>query len=68
MPLTTAAIPAMAERIEVWPVERLIFYSDNARTHSDEPINKIAVSMVEFGFTNPVLSRWPGRHRPWPLA
>ena len=50
-----STIPAMAERIEAWPVDRLIPYAGNARTHSDEQINKVAASMVEFGFTNPIL-------------
>ncbi|OSM07611.1 site-specific DNA-methyltransferase [Magnetofaba australis] len=48
-------IPAMAERIELWPTERLTPYAANARTHSDEQIAKVAASMVEFGFTNPIL-------------
>ena len=48
-------IPAMAKRIEIWPVERLIPYAANARTHSDEQINKVASSMITFGFTNPIL-------------
>ncbi len=47
--------PAMARRIEVWPVERLVPYARNARTHSDEQVAQIAASIVEFGFTNPVL-------------
>jgi DNA modification methylase len=45
----------MAERIEVWPVDRLIPYEKNARTHSDAQVLKIAASITEFGFTNPVL-------------
>jgi DNA modification methylase len=45
----------MARRIELWPVERLVPYAKNARTHSDEQIAQIAASIVEFGFNNPVL-------------
>ncbi|ABK44556.1 ParB domain protein nuclease [Magnetococcus marinus MC-1] len=48
-------IPAMAERIELWPTDRLMPYAGNARTHSDEQVAKVAASMVEFGFTNPIL-------------
>nr|CRH06588.1 ParB domain protein nuclease [Candidatus Magnetococcus massalia] len=48
-------IPAMAERIELWPTDRLMPYAGNARTHSEEQIAKVAASMVEFGFTNPIL-------------
>ncbi len=45
----------MAGRIELWPIERLRPYSKNPRTHSPEQVAKIAASMAEFGFTNPVL-------------
>lgn len=47
--------PAMAKRIELWPVERLVPYSRNARMHSPEQVAQIAASIVEFGFTNPIL-------------
>jgi DNA modification methylase len=46
---------AMAKRIELWPVERLRPYERNARTHSPEQVAQIAASIVEFGFTNPIL-------------
>jgi DNA modification methylase len=46
---------AMAKRIELWPVERLTPYERNARTHSSEQVAQIAASIVEFGFTNPIL-------------
>ena len=36
-------------------IDRLIPYSNNARTHSDEQVAQIAASIKEFGFTNPVL-------------
>ncbi|MEO5355093.1 MAG: site-specific DNA-methyltransferase [Magnetococcus sp. XQGC-1] len=48
-------IPAMANAIEVWPVERLVPYSNNARTHSDAQVAKVAASVKEFGFTSPIL-------------
>ncbi|MCL4395458.1 MAG: site-specific DNA-methyltransferase [Chloroflexi bacterium] len=51
----TRATPAMAKRIEVWPVDRLVPYTRNARTHSEEQIAQIAASIAEFGFNNPVL-------------
>jgi len=37
------------------PVDKLIPYASNSRTHSDEQIAQIAASIREFGFTNPVL-------------
>ena len=48
-------LKAMAERVELWPLDRLVPYDRNPRTHSDEQIDQIAASMVEFGFTNPLL-------------
>jgi DNA modification methylase len=41
--------------IERWPIERLIPFARNPRTHSDEQVAQIAASIVEFGWTNPVL-------------
>ena len=46
---------SMASRIEMWSVDRLIPYERNARTHSPQQVAKIAASMTEFGFTNPIL-------------
>jgi DNA modification methylase len=42
-------------QIERWPVERLIPYARNARTHSPEQVAQIAASIAEFGWTNPIL-------------
>ncbi len=42
-------------QVEQWPVERLIPYARNARTHSDEQIAQVAASIIEFGWTNPIL-------------
>ena len=36
-------------------VDELIPYARNARTHSAEQVARIAGSIREFGFTNPVL-------------
>jgi ParB-like chromosome segregation protein Spo0J len=47
--------PAAAKRIEMWPLERLVPYERNARTHSPEQVAQIAASIQEFGFTNPIL-------------
>jgi ParB-like chromosome segregation protein Spo0J len=47
--------PAMARRIEIWPVGRLIPYVKNPRTHSEEQVAQIAASIIEFGFTAPIL-------------
>lgn len=37
------------------PISSLIPYINNARTHSDDQVNKIAASIKEFGFNNPIL-------------
>lgn len=41
---------------EYRPVEELIPYARNARTHTAEQVDQIAASIVEFGWTNPVLA------------
>jgi DNA modification methylase len=45
----------MAERIELWPLDKLVPYQNNPRTHSPEQVSQIAASIVEFGFLNPIL-------------
>lgn len=41
-------------QIEYWPLERLIPYARNARTHSETQIAEIAGSIRAFGFSNPI--------------
>lgn len=40
---------------ELLDVTTLIPYVNNARTHSDEQVAKIASSIKEFGFLNPII-------------
>ena len=42
-------------RYENVPIKQLSPYKNNARTHSEKQIEKIAKSIEEFGFINPVL-------------
>jgi DNA modification methylase len=42
-------------QVEQWPIERLIPYARNSRTHSDAQVAQVAASIAEFGFVNPVL-------------
>ena len=42
-------------QIQQWPIDRLIPYARNARTHSAEQVAQVAASIREFGFTNPIL-------------
>ena len=53
--LQASGLVALADRIELWPIEKLRPYERNPRTHSEAQVDQIAASMVEFGWTNPVL-------------
>jgi DNA modification methylase len=53
--LPSAGLVALADRIELWPIDRLRPYERNPRTHSEAQVDQIAASMAEFGWTNPVL-------------
>lgn len=44
-----------ADRVERWPIAKLVPYARNARTHSDAQIAQIAASIKEWGWTIPVL-------------
>jgi ParB-like chromosome segregation protein Spo0J len=46
---------AMATNIEMWPIEKLIPFARNPRTHSETQVAQIAASIAEFGFNNPIL-------------
>ena len=41
--------------MQLVPIEKLVPYANNARTHSPEQINKLRSSLREFGFINPVI-------------
>src|SRR5262245_41180831 len=47
--------PELPQGIELWPIDRLIPYARNPRTHSDAQVAQIAGSIAEFGFNNPIL-------------
>src|SRR6476661_2280210 len=46
---------AIARHIEHWPLDKLIPYARNPRTHSDAQVAQISNSVAEFGFNNPIL-------------
>ena len=48
--------PWLSTHIERWSTDKLVPYARNARTHSEEQVAQIAASIVEFGFTNPILA------------
>ena len=41
--------------MQLIPIDKLIPYVNNARTHSPEQLNKLRSSLREFGFINPVI-------------
>ncbi|HXF87903.1 MAG TPA: site-specific DNA-methyltransferase [Xanthobacteraceae bacterium] len=47
--------PRLPDTVEHWPIDRLIPYARNARTHDDDQVAQIAASIIEFGWTNPIL-------------
>src|SRR5229473_4724655 len=48
-------LQAGAKQIEQWPIDNLIPYGRNPRTHSDAQVGQIAASIRAFGFNNPIL-------------
>jgi hypothetical protein len=51
----SAGLVALVDRIELCSIDRLRPYERNPRTHSEAQEDQIAASMIEFGWTNPVL-------------
>ena len=49
------AIDLSRLRVQIWPIDRLLPYIRNARTHTDEQVAQVAASIREFGWTNPIL-------------
>ncbi|HEY1756601.1 MAG TPA: site-specific DNA-methyltransferase [Bryobacteraceae bacterium] len=45
----------VARLVKMWPIKKLIPYERNPRTHSAEQIARVAASIIEFGWTNPIL-------------
>jgi DNA modification methylase len=53
--MSKLSIPAIANRVEMWALGRLMPYAKNSRTHTDEQIDQISASIMKFGFTAPIL-------------
>ena len=47
--LQARGLVALADRVQLWPIDRLRPYERNPRTHSEAQVDQIAASMVEFG-------------------
>src|SRR6202011_5373579 len=53
---TSGSPPRFRElAVQIWPIDKLIPYARNARTHTDEQVAQVAASIVKFGWTNPIL-------------
>lgn len=44
-----------ADKVKHWPIDKLVPYARNSRTHSDQQVAQIAASIKEWGFTTAVL-------------
>ncbi len=53
--MTTQLKTLKSLKLESWPIDRLIPYARNPRTHSKAQISQIVASIQAFGFVNPVL-------------
>jgi DNA modification methylase len=53
--------PVLASQLQLWPLDQLIPYERNARSHPDSQIAQIAASIDKFGFTNPIAIDPSGR-------
>jgi DNA modification methylase len=49
----------VAQRIEYWPIDKLVFYARNPR-QNDSAVDRMCSSIREFGFKIPVLARSDG--------
>jgi ParB-like chromosome segregation protein Spo0J len=50
-----ACMKKTTTEMKLVPLDKLIPYANNARTHSPEQINKLRSSIREFGFINPII-------------
>ena len=46
---------AKAMKVELWPIDKLIPYIRNARTITPAAVDKVAASIQEFGWQQPVV-------------
>jgi ParB-like chromosome segregation protein Spo0J len=46
-------------RVELWPIDKLVFYARNPRKN-DAAVDRMVASIREFGFKIPVLARSDG--------
>jgi DNA modification methylase len=49
------SLPFLPEQIEQWPIARLKPYERNPRLHSGDQVARLAASLIEYGWTQPIL-------------
>src|SRR5687767_255878 len=55
----TTVMTQVPTEIQIWPIERLVFYARNPRKN-DAVVDRMVASIREFGFKIPVLARSSG--------
>jgi hypothetical protein len=63
----STGLVALADRIELWPIDRLRPYERNPRTHSEAQVDQIAASLVALPL--PLDRKWlqePRKPSRWP--
>src|ERR1700747_1708282 len=55
----TMTVESLAQRIEYWPLDKLVFYAKNPRKN-DAAVDRMVASIREYGFKIPVLARSSG--------
>jgi DNA modification methylase len=56
-----SGLPLLPGPVEYWPLDRLVPYERNPRSHSTSQIRQIAASIAAFGFNNPIGVNAQGR-------
>src|SRR5271167_1095908 len=59
MPTAAHASPPIESSVQIWPIEKLVFYARNPRKN-DAVVDRMCASIREFGFKIPVLARSDG--------
>ncbi len=57
--MLTQQAAAQTYQIQIWPIDRLVFYARNPRKN-DAAVDRMCSSIREFGFKIPVLARSDG--------
>lgn len=53
--MTTPNLSRVVQTIELWDTSSLVDYASNARDHSPDQVRRIAASISDFGYVDPIL-------------